>query len=421
MRVAKGLLKQAEAARKAAKDLRIVSTEQKNQALLAIADALQEAQASILQANLLDLEACSLSDSLKDRLLLNEARLKQIVSDVRVVASLADPVGEIFETSHLPNGLLLQKKRVPIGVIGVIYESRPNVTVDIAALCLKTGNCAVLRGGKETLHTNRALMKPIQKALALSGLPPEAIQLVGSSHRSQLKQLVKLDQYIDMIIPRGGAGLHRFCLDESTIPVITGGLGVCHLYVDESADLQKAIPVIVNAKTQRPSVCNALGTLLVHQSIASTFLPTLISTLRAKDVVFRLDERAWSMLKAEKGPLFQKADEQDWYTEWMSLVLGIKVVDSLEEAISHIEKYSTRHSDGILTANTHNARLFVEAVDSAAVYVNASTRFTDGGQFGLGAEVAVSTQKLHARGPMGLKELTTYKWIIEGNYHVRGS
>ncbi len=419
MRIAQGLLKQAEAARATAHILRTVSTEQKNQALLAIADALEAAEEAILQANLLDLEASHLPDSLKDRLLLNDARLKQIASDVRAVATLPDPVGEIFETSHLPNGLVLQKKRVPIGVIGVIYESRPNVTVDIASLCLKTGNCALLRGGKETLQTNRALLKPIQKALALSGLPKEAVQLINSPLRSQLKQLVKLDQYIDMIIPRGGAGLHRFCLDESTIPVITGGIGICHLFVDETANLPKAMEVIVNAKVQRPSVCNALDTLLVHHKIASTFLPTLVAALKAKGVAFRLDERAWNILKAENSILFQKAVDQDWSTEWLSLVLGIKIVDSLEEAISHIEKYSTRHSDGILTDNPHHASTFVEAVDSAAVYVNASTRFTDGSQFGLGAEVAVSTQKLHARGPMGLKELTTYKWIVEGNYHVR--
>lgn len=419
MRIAQGLLKQAEAARATAQILRIVSTEQKNQALLAIASALENSKESILQANLLDLEACQLPDSLKDRLLLNEARLQQIASDVRAVANLPDPVGEIVETSHLPNGLVLQKKRVPIGVIGVIYESRPNVTVDIASLCLKTGNCALLRGGKETLQTNRALIKPIHKALALSGLPKEAVQLINSPLRSQLKQLVKLDQHIDMIIPRGGAGLQRFCLEQSTIPVIIGGIGICHLFVDESVNFQKAMEVIVNAKVQRPSVCNALDTLLVHHNIASDFLPTLVTALKAKGVTFRLDGTAWNILKAESGTLFQKAVEQDWATEWLSLVLGIKVVDSLEEAISHIEKYSTRHSDGILTDNPHHASTFVEAVDSAAVYINASTRFTDGGQFGLGAEVAVSTQKLHARGPMGLKELTTYKWIVEGNYHVR--
>lgn len=419
MRIAKGLLKQAEAAQATAHILRTVSTEQKNQALLTIADALEHSKEPILQANLQDVNACHLPESLKDRLLLNNARLKQIASDVRAVAALPDPVGEIFESNRLPNGLILHKKRVPIGVVGVIYESRPNVTVDIASLCLKTGNCALLRGGKETLHTNRALMKPIQKALTLSGLPKEAVQLVNSSLRSQLKQLVKLDQYIDMIIPRGGAGLHRFCLEQSTIPVITGGIGICHLFVDEFSNLQKAVEVIVNAKVQRPSVCNALDTLLVHHKVASTFLPTLVAALEAKGVSFRLDSRAWNILQPEKGALFQKAVEEDWSTEWLSLVLGMKIVDSLEEAIAHIEKYSTRHSDGILTDNPRHASRFVEAVDSAAVYINASTRFTDGGQFGLGAEVAVSTQKLHARGPMGLKELTTYKWIVEGNYHIR--
>lgn len=418
MRIAKGLLELAEKARMTARVLRTASTAQKNQALLAIADALEQAEEKILKANALDLATCSLPEPLKDRLSL-EGRLKGIAADVRAVAALPDPVGEIFETSHLPNGLLLQKKRVPIGVIGVIYEARPNVTVDIASLCLKTGNCALLRGGKETLRTNRALMKPIQEALILSGLPKEAVQMLQSAHRSQVKQLVKLDQYIDMIIPRGGEGLHRFCREESTIPVITGGIGICHLFVDESADLKKAIDVVVNAKTQRPSVCNALDTLLVHHKVAALLLPPLAAALQAKGVHFRLDNRSWEILKPEDATLFQKAVEHDWSTEWLSLVLGIKVVDSLEEATNHIEKYSTKHSDGILTENASHARFFVEAVDSGAVYINASTRFTDGGQFGLGAEVAVSTQKLHARGPMGLKELTTYKWIVEGNYHVR--
>lgn len=419
MKIAKNLLELAENAHKTAPLLRTVSTDQKNQALLKLADALEKDQAAILKANAIDLATSDLSDALKDRLSLSHNRLQAIADDVRSVASLPDPVGEIFETTRLPNGLLLQKKRVPLGVIGVIYEARPNVTVDIASLCLKTGNCAILRGGKETLNTNKALMKSIQKALAYSGIPKEAIQLIKSAQRSQVKQFIKLDQYIDMIIPRGGEGLHRFCREESTIPVITGGMGICHLFVDESANLHKAIDVIVNAKTQRPSACNALDTLLVHQAVAASFLPSITKILESKGVHFYLDQKAWDILKPENLSLFRHAKEQDWQTEWISLILGIKVVESIEEAMAHIEKYSRGHSDGILTEKQAHAQMFVEMVDSAAVYINASTRFTDGGQFGLGAEVAVSTQKLHARGPMGLKELTTYKWIVQGNYHSR--
>jgi glutamate-5-semialdehyde dehydrogenase len=418
MRIANSLLASAQEARKATCVLRTLSAEQKNQALIALADILEQEETDILEANQRDLSTCTLAEHLKDRLALH-GRLQAMAHDVRAVAALPDPVGDIFETTHLPNGLLLQKQRVPIGVIGVIYEARPNVTVDVAALCLKTGNCALLRGGQEIWHTNKALMKSIQKALSLTGLPQQAIQMLKSPHRSQVKQLIKLDAYIDMIIPRGGEGLHRFCREKSTIPVITGGVGICHLFVDASADLQKAVEVIVNAKTQRPSVCNALDTLLVHTQVAATFLPPLISVLQAKGVCFRLNELAWDMLQPVDKNCFCLAKEEDWSTEWLSLILGIKVVDSLEEAVKHIEKYSTRHSDGILTDNSIQARAFVEAVDSGAVYINASTRFTDGGQFGLGAEVAISTQKLHARGPMGLKELTTYKWIITGNYHVR--
>jgi glutamate-5-semialdehyde dehydrogenase len=419
MRIANALLLLAENAKEASKSLRVATTEQKNRALLAIAEELENAQEAILKANAQDLENANLPEAMRDRLSL-VGRLNGVIEDVRKVATLPDPVGEIIEQRVLENGLKLQKKRVPIGVIGVIYEARPNVTVDIASLALKTGNCVILRGGKETLRTNIALMQPIHAALAKTGLPKGAIQLIESPQRSLVKQLVKLDHFIDMIIPRGGEGLHRFCREESTIPVITGGIGICHLYVDETADLERAVEVIFNAKTQRPTVCNALDTLLVHKNVAQKFLPAVVARLQTLPLSFRLDPRAWEILKAEKGE-FQKANEQDWQTEWLSLILGIKVVDSLQEAIAHIQKYSTQHSDGILTNSQENAYTFVEAIDSSAVYINASTRFTDGGQFGLGAEVAVSTQKLHARGPLGLKELTTYKWIVEGNYHVRTS
>ncbi len=417
MRIAKTLLTLAEQAKEAAKTLRLLTTEEKNRALMAIGTELKTSEDKILKANLGDLEAADhLSEAMKDRLSLQGSRLDAIIQDLRNVVKLDDPVGEVIEDSVLENGLKLQKKRVPIGVLGVIYEARPNVTVDIASLALKTGNCAILRGGKETLKTNRALIEAIQTGLKKAGLPKGAIQLIKSPLRSQVKQLVKLDRYIDMIIPRGGASLHRFCLEESTIPVITGGIGICHLFVDETAELEKAVEVIFNAKTQRPSVCNALDTLLVHKNVAAKFLPKIAK--RLENVLLKLDERAFEILRSQKGR-FEPAGEEDWEKEWLSLVLGIKIVNSTEEAIAHIQKYSTQHSDGILTESATEAHKFVEAVDSAAVYVNASTRFTDGGQFGLGAEVAVSTQKLHARGPMGLKELTTYKWIATGNYHVR--
>lgn len=411
------LLQIAKQGKEASKKLRLYSTEQKNQALLAIADALELHQKEILAANAQDLQQPDLSDASLDRLSLKGNRLQGIVNDVRKVASLPDPVGEILFSSQMENGLKLSKIRVPIGVIGVIYESRPNVTVDIASLCLKTSNCAILRGGKETLNTNIALMHAVREGLQKAGFPREIIQFIENPKREYIKQLVKLDKYLDMIIPRGGEGLHRFCLEESTIPVITGGIGICHLFVDDSADLAKSIEVIFNAKTQRPSVCNSLDTLLVHKQIAPLLLYKLLERLKEYAMTYRLDPKAWEILGKEKN--VAKAIEQDWRTEWLGLTLGIKIVDSLQEAIDHIQCYSSNHSDGILTNSSDHAKAFTDAIDSCAVYVNASTRFTDGSQFGLGAEVAVSTQKLHARGPMGLKELTTYKWIGEGNYHIR--
>ncbi len=417
MKTAASLLKLAKEAKQASNHLRLASADEKNQALELIARSLEKERDRILSANAEDLRIGrenNLSSTLLDRLSLEGERLNSIISDVRHVASLPDPVGEIIEERKLPNGLLLRKKRVPIGVLGVIYEARPNVTVDVASLALKTGNCALLRGGKETLKSNRALVDAIHAALRRSPLPEEAIGLIKSPNRAQVKQLLKLEHYVDMIIPRGGEGLHKFCREHSLIPVITGGMGICHLYVDASADLVRALDVIDNAKTQRPSVCNALDTLLVHRDIAASFIPEVVKRLAPKHVAFRLDPKAWNITQAGKP-----AQPEDWRTEWLSLVLGIKVVDSLEEAVAHIQTNSTGHSDGILTNTDAHAKTFVDAVDSASVYVNASTRFTDGAQFGLGAEVAVSTQKLHARGPMGLKELTTYKWIIEGDYHIR--
>lgn len=412
-------------ARLASRQLMLVSTEAKNRTLCQMADALEQKGAAILEANSQDIEAArrsGLSEALVDRLLLNEKRLRAMAADLRRLAELPDPVGERFDETTLPNGLRLYRQRVPLGVLGVIYESRPNVTVDVAGLCVKTGNAAILRGGSESLHSNRALVEVVRESLQTSGLPQDAIQFVGDPDRARVLELLKLHEYVDVIIPRGGEALHRFCRENSQIPVITGGIGICHLFVDESANQDRALVVIHNAKTQRPSVCNALDVVLVHQAIADGFLPQLVEYLARDGVTFRAEPRALACLRSLPPSLadrVQSAGPQDFDTEWLSLVLSLKVVDSLEEAIAHIAAHSTAHSDGILTENQENARRFVAEVDSAAVYVNASTRFTDGGQFGLGAEVAVSTQRLHVRGPMGLRELTTYKWVVEGDYHVR--
>ena len=407
-------------ARQASRILAHVSADSKNAALEKIAQSLEQSEVEILKANAVDVEAAraaGLSEALVDRLTLNEKRMQGIINDLRSVIRLPDPVGEIFDSQIMPNQLKVYKQRVPMGVLGVIYESRPNVTVDVAGLCLKSGNCVILRGGSETIHSNRVLVAAIQRALEGTEIPPAAIQLITDPARALVLDLLHLERYIDMIIPRGGAGLHEFCRQNSRIPVITGGIGICHLFVDESADLEKAIEVIRNAKIQRPSVCNALDTALVHKAVAANLLPSLVQRLRADGVTFRADERAWSILNGIDGVF--PAGEKDFDTEWLSLVLGLKVVDGLDEAVEHIALHSTAHSDGILTENRENASKFLEQVDSAAVYVNASTRFTDGSQMGLGAEIAISTQRLHARGPMGLRELTTFKWVVLGDYHVR--
>lgn len=412
-------------ARIAARQLALAPTERKNQALRNMADALEREQAAILQANGQDVDSArqsGLSEALIDRLLLNEKRLSSMAADLRRLAELPDPVGERFDETVLPNGIRLYRQRVPLGVLGVIYEARPNVTVDVAGLCVKTGNAAILRGGSETLRSNRALVELARVSLQAAGLPVDAVQFIDDPDRARVLELLKLHEYVDVIIPRGGEALHRFCRENSQIPVITGGIGICHLFVDESADLEKSLKVIHNAKTQRPSVCNALDVVLVHRAIAANFLPRLVEHLGKDGVTFRAEPRALACLASlppSLAALVQPAGPNDFDTEWLSLVLSLKVVDSLDEAIAHIAAHSTAHSDGILTENAEHARRFVNEVDSAAVYINASTRFTDGGQFGLGAEVAVSTQRLHVRGPMGLRELTTYKWVAEGDYHVR--
>jgi glutamate-5-semialdehyde dehydrogenase len=357
--------------------------------------------------------------ALLDRLALNEARMEGIAADLRAVAILPDPVGEVFDEVLLPNGLRTHKRRVPLGVLGVIYEARPNVTVDVTGLAIKTGNAAILRGGSETINSNRALIAVIQRALREKGLPAEAIQMVDDTDRKWVYELLQMYECIDMIIPRGGAALHDFCRENSRIPVITGGIGICHLFVDETADMDASLKVIRNAKIQRPTVCNALDTVLIHRNVATQFLPKLVDLLVQDGVTFRADETALHYLEPLANPAISPAGSDDFDTEWLSLVLGLRVVGSLDEAIRHIQAHSTGHSDGILTKNESKAQRFVAEVDSAVVYVNASTRFTDGAQLGLGAEVAVSTQRMHARGPMGLRELTTYKWVVLGDYHVR--
>lgn len=410
------------AARAAARRLAMLSTQQKNDALHAIADTLAAQADAVLDANEADVAAGrekGLSQALLDRLLLNEERIAGLVGDARKVADLPDPVGEEMDSRVLENGMRLLRRRVPIGVLGVIYEARPNVTIDIATLSLKTGNAVILRGGSETLQSNLALVRIIQEALTKVKLPTDAVQYLEDPDRARVAELLRLDEYVDMIIPRGGAGLHRLCKEQSTIPVITGGIGICHIYVDESADLARAVDIVENAKVQRPSVCNALDTLLVHENVAARFLPMMARRLAASGVELRVTQAARPLVGTRHDAKVVEAGPDDFDQEWLSLILGIDVVPSLEAAIEHIQQHSTEHSDSILTNNWHRAQRFVDAVNSAAVYVNASTRFTDGGQFGLGAEVAVSTQKLHARGPMGLEALTTYKWIGLGHGQVR--
>ena len=409
------------AAQQASRKLAALTSMQKNAALLAIADALEARSAEVLAQNEQDIaagRANGLSDALLDRLLLTPERMRGLADDTRRVAALPDPVGAELESRMLPNGMRLSRRRIPIGVLGVIYEARPNTTIDIAVLSLKTGNAVILRGGKETLRSNLALVSVIRDALQEQSLPSEAIQYIGNPDRALVSQFLRMDAYIDMLIPRGGNSLHRLCREQSTIPVITGGIGICHYYVDISAEQERGLDVIVNARTQRPSVCNALDTLLVNRQIAAEFLPKLARRMAECGVEMRAAPDALPLLTGH-GATVSPAGPDDWDTEWMTLILGVKLVDSMDEAIEHIQEHSQDHSDGILTNDWNNAQRFIDAVNSSAVFVNASTRFNDGGQFGLGAEVAISTQKLHARGPMGLEELTTYKWVVVGDMHVR--
>lgn len=408
------------AAKDAAYQLAVTSTSNKNRALAIIADELDAQQSAILAANQSDLAAAREADmdpAMLDRLTLTPDRLTNMASDVRQVIALADPVGQMLDHKLLENGMSLSKRREPLGVIGVIYEARPNVTIDIAALCLKTGNAAILRGGKETFATNQVLVKVIQTGLEKAGLPHASVQYIEKPDRALVSELLTLDDYVDMIIPRGGAGLHKMCKQNSTIPVIIGGFGISHLYVDHSADLDRAPDVILNAKTDRPSACNALDTLLVHKDVAAQLFARLLTAFNQYGLHIVAGSSALPYLDGVAQ--LREAQSGDFDTEWLGPTLGVVVVDSVDEALAHMRAHNASHSDAILTNDLQAAETFINGAGSAAVYVNASTRFTDGAQFGLGAEVAVSTQKLHARGPMGLEELTTYKWVGRADYLSR--
>ena len=416
------LAQKGKLARAASRKLARLPSGVKDLALHNVADALLSQQEDVLEANEKDYkagQAIGLSESNLDRLLLTPQRLEGIASDVLSVASLPDPVGEVFDMRTLPNGLLAGKKRVPLGVIGAIYESRPNVTVDISILCLKSGNACILRGGSEAIHSNTALSQLVRRAIAEADVPEDALQFVDNTDRALVVGMLKMKYYIDLLVPRGGPDLIRFVAEEAAMPVVTGGIGVCHTYVDRSADLDNAVKIAYNAKVQRPTVCNALDTLLVHSDVAPNYLPRIARELGRDGVELRCDKRALSILGPVRDSNVVPATEADWGKEFLSLVAAIKVVDSLDEALEHIERYGSGHSEAIVAEDYSAAMRFLEQVDAAAVYVNASTRFTDGAQLGLGAEVGISTQKFHARGPMGLREMTSYKWIVLGSGQVR--
>ena len=409
-------------ARKASRKLARLSTEDKNRVLLNLVGLLRSDQADVLSANLSDYQEAKsdgMDESLLDRLLLTSERLNGTADEVQRVAELTDPIGEVIETNSQPNGLITSRRRVPLGVVGSIYEARPNVTVDIFGLCLKSGNACILRGGKETIRSNTALVSMLRKALSDAGVTTDAVQFVDNPDRALVDHLLKMHEYIDLLVPRGGASLVKFVAENATMPAVTGGIGVCHTYVDRAADLKMAAEIVHNAKVRRPSICNALDTVLVHLEIAADGLPLIAKELTASGVELHCDNRALSILGPDAPDLAMPANEDDWGKEFLSLTAAVKVVDSLDDALEHIETYGSGHSEAIITENDAAATRFLDEVDAAAVYVNASTQFTDGGQFGLGAEVGISTQKFHARGPMGLKELTSYKWVIVGKGHVR--
>lgn len=399
-------------------ELQTFTTTQKNKALKQVAEALTAHSEEILAANAIDIangETKGMHQGLLDRLRLTEARIAAMSEGLLQIAELPDPIGEIMETFDRPNGLFISKVRVPLGVIGIIYESRPNVTADAFGLCFKTGNAVILKGGTDALNSNRAITQIIRRALTESGVTPDAIQLIDSADRAVTSAFMRLSQYVDVLIPRGGAGLIRAVVENSTIPVIETGTGNCHIYVDKDADMDMALRIIENAKTQRIGVCNACESLVVHKDIAEEFLPKLENMLHKKNVEIRADEKACEFILDCKT-----ATEEDFGNEYLDYIISVKTVDSIRDAIEHINKYNTKHSEAIITRDLSRANLFTSRVDAACVYVNASTRFTDGFEFGFGAEIGISTQKLHARGPMGLKELTSYKYTVLGNGQIRG-
>ena len=405
-------------ARSAKKSINTASTALKNQALEAMASQLLKATEAILAANQIDMEAArgKISEVMLDRLFLDQERIEGMAEGIRALIDLPDPIGEVLDTEVLENGLEIQKVRVAMGVIGIIYESRPNVTSDAAALAIKSGNAVVLRTGKDAFHSAQAIVTALKAGLEEAGLNPDLLQLIQDTSRASSLAMMKAKGYLDLLIPRGGAGLIQAVVENAIVPVIETGTGIVHVYVDKEADFQKALAIIENAKTSRPSVCNAMEVLLVDRAIASDFLPLVKERLvdaRERSVELRLDEQAQAIISGTA------AQEQDFDTEFLDYILAVKVVDGVEEAVDHIEAHSTHHSDAIVTENPDTAAYFTKQVDSAAVYVNASTRFTDGGQFGLGCEMGISTQKLHARGPMGLREMTSYKYIVSGNGQVR--
>ena len=405
------------AAKKASVAMKMAGTNEKNAALLLIADELERNYDKILLENEKDIakgKENSMSDGLVDRLTLTKERIKSIAEGVRQVASLPDPVGEVMSVKQMPNGLKIGQKRVPLGVVGVIYESRPNVTVDTAVLCLKSSNVVVLRGGSDAFYSNKILSDIMRSALEKCSLPADCICFMEDTSRQTVTRFMKMNDYLDVLIPRGGAGLIKSVVNNATVPVIETGVGNCHIYIDESADAKMATDIVVNAKTSRTSVCNACESLLIHKNVKPEIFTDISKALKAKGTEIRGCERTCKLMDCDS-----LATEEDFAAEFLAPVISVKIVDSLDEAICHIEKYSTGHSECIVTDSYENANIFLDTVDSAAVYVNASTRFTDGFEFGLGAEIGISTQKLHARGPMGLKELTTYKYIITGNGQIR--
>lgn len=412
------VISQASAAKEAARKLAYLSSAAKDQALLAMADALIAKTEDILEANAADMQAGrekKLSTALLDRLLLTHDRVREMAEGLRAIAALPDPVGETVHMWTRPNGLEVGKVRVPVGVIGIIYEARPNVTVDAAGLCLKTGNAIILRGGSEAFNSNKRIADIISEAATSAGIPKGAIQLIETKDREAVKVMLKLNGYIDILIPRGGAGLIQTVVQNATVPVIETGVGNCHVYIDKEANLKMAMDIVINAKTQRPGVCNAMETLLVHEGVASEVLPELLNVLKDE---YNVEVRGCEKSK-EIVPWIVEAQDEDYYTEFLDLILAVKVVKDMDEAMDHIYKYGSGHSEAIITDNYLTSRRFTKEVDAAAVYVNASTRFTDGFQFGYGAEIGISTQKLHARGPMGLTELTTTKYVIFGEGQIR--